>query len=389
MVAATERITNPIFSAKTRLVFAELDRSLPVDEKALAEMERRKVIIRVKNHAGLRSNFEEAGKKPEEYEHLYAIPFRKPVHPLEVPESRTIHRRSIHTFNLPNRQFVFKGTGVDDAPVSFGRRTHSIREQEFYGGATLEGIKAAVETLQTLEQEYETAKLEKDPIVSWAKEHGVKELPVIKHAAVFKPLQFAALPKWHESGKRRVAITKAEFDAHGLGNFFGEERVHTYSASRPERISEFALSDPTKNWIRSYIKVKNIDKRTKRKLLKQFVVRGLLLLHIADKSKIGLWQDRMGSPFAQRNASPVEFFDFDTGHNSNLRSPSERAEAIEEFAETIDTFGKKLNDKRKERSEYLRGDLQRYIYAALNHAHKNNLKEMEQELDKIINRSLR
>ncbi len=375
----------PIFSEKTRLVYAKLDTKLPFDEKALAEMERRRIIVRIKSMPRLRKQFEAAGKTPEDIEHLYAIPFRKPFDAEEENHNRyeTIHQRSIHTVNLPKRQFVFKGTGAHGQPTSFVRNSGTkILERQFYGGATLEGVKTAIDTLTALEQEYKKAKREKNPLVNWAAQHGVTELPVIKHAAVFKPLQIAAGKKI-----RRVDITREQFELMWLGEFFGQERVHAYTAQHPERITEFYLDDARRTWIKKHVKVRDVEIEAKRKLLKQFIARGLVLLHIADRRKICLWEDRMGSPFASRNASPIEFFDFDTGHpiteNNILESQYEHG--IGEFALTIKLFAARLIGQSMEPRTPIRTS----ISNALAHARKGNIKEVEEIVNQIVHRSFR
>ncbi len=381
----------PLFSERTKLVLAQLDNELPLDAKALREMIDRRIIVPAAKHAVLRKALEATLMPKESIARLYAIPFRKPEDPIEKSPSahQTIHRRSIHTYDLPGRQFVFKGTGADNQTISFRHERTDIREREFYGGATREGIKTAIDTLETLERDYEKAKRESDPVIKWAKKHGVSELPVIKHAAVFRPLQFLVQKRTQANGKRRVEITQEQFNTLRLAEFYGEERVHAYSARRPERISEFSLSDPTKAWIRGHMKVKTIGLEAKRKLLKQFVVRGLLLLHVADKSKVGLWQDRMGSPFAPRNASMIEFFDFDTGHyNSKQQGELERKQAIEDFAETLSKFGNRLADVEIVRPWKIRGQTVTNIHTALQHIRDNNMKEAEQKLNEIVDQNL-
>ncbi len=377
---------SPIFSEKTRLVYAKLDTTLPFDKKALAQMEKRRIIVRVKSVPRLRRQFEAAGKTAEDIEHLYAIPFRKPFDANEENRdvNETIHQRSIHTVNLPGRQFVFKGTGAHGQPISFAKSPSIITERRFYGSATLEGVKIAVDTLAALEQEYKKAKREKSPLVNWAVQHGVTELPVIKHAAVFKPLQLAAGKKI-----KRVDITKQQFEFMKLGEFFGQERVHAYTAQHPERIPEFHLDDARRAWIKKHMKVRDVELDAKRKLLKQFVARGLVLLHIADRRKIGLWQDMMGSPFASRNASPIEFFDFDTGYPHTVNDALEDKDkfGIMEFAKTISLFGQRLMGENW-RTAFTDEETITGIRSALAYGRKGKIKEVDEIVNKIVYNNL-
>ncbi len=314
----------PKFSARTKLVFAKLDRKLPFDEKAIDEMVAKRAIVRVRDNVFLRQRFKAAGHKPRFYEHVYAIPFR---HLLD--KSRDIHHRSLHTLDAGGRQFVFKGTG-SVGPTSFQRERREVdQDRALWGGARRESVKHAVETLGKLERVYKQAKAHRDALVEWAeKEHGITELPVIKHAAVFRPLQMLdiILQSWSQGKYRaktiREQVTSKAMDALALKEFTGQLRVHAYTAKEPSRIPEAGYKQIEEQLAatRSSPSIKN-EPDVRRAALKQFIARGLLLMHIARLGKTILTlPDQKGSVFFPHNASWREFFDFDTARRiTNLR----------------------------------------------------------------------
>jgi len=300
----------PEFSTPTRLVFARLDRTLPVDEEKLKEMEAKRIILPVARHDFLRRRFEATGYSSKYYKHIYAIPFRKP----NYSGIQSLHNRSIHTINAGKNQFVFKGTGLAGSRTSFQLRGDRTVERQFYGGARWQTIAQAASVLGELENAYASAKKRGDPIVQWAVAQGVTELPIIKHAAVFTPLQaleetsteyaIGTEPK----GIQRRRITRKLFKGLGLSKFYDARRVHVYTAKDPTRIAEYKREEDLATAIKKHLP---LNAGVRRKALKQFLAREILLLHIAHSKGITL-SNEYGSVINPENVGPREFFDFDT-----------------------------------------------------------------------------
>ncbi|MFH0713088.1 MAG: hypothetical protein V1722_01095 [Candidatus Micrarchaeota archaeon] len=314
----TEKPKRPEFSVPTKFVYAELDKRMPFDKKTVAEMVRRRIIISVAKHKGLREQFREAGYTPEQYAKLFAIPFKQ----LRW-NPNTSHGRSLHTTNAGDRQFVFKGTGGTSAHRSFHmEHGEGLRERQFRGGLRASTAAISAKVLQKLEKFYQVKKKAGDSVVKWAEEeHGIKELPVIKHVAVFKPLQiFSNVPDKPRGPSRfkrgRNRITKELMKGIGLGEFYDQQRVQVYTASEPTRLAEHfdkALNTEVREElvnVSSRLPRKDtLEKR--RKFVAGVLARGLLLLHVAHTNGIAL-SDYTGSSLTRLNVSAREFFDFDS-----------------------------------------------------------------------------
>ncbi len=313
----------PLFSTKTKLVLAELDRTFPLDRAALEEMAAKKVIVplgkRFKTTAP-NITIAERFRRLFRNRRLYAIPFKDIRGSSGGLAGLTLHNRSLFTVAAGQRQFVFKGTG-SQGEHSYRGALGDYAEHRFYGGARVQTIRWAVDTLQELEHAYKAAN--RDEVVRWAaKEHGITELPVIKHVAVFRPLQI--LTGKQGTKLRRLPITKQSMKALGLGEFYGDQRVQVYSAVQPKRIENF---ETTSDFLAD---AKNIAKKTgediRRVVLKRFLARSLLFLHIAHSRRIVL-SSPSGSIIGYTNTGPFEFFDFDVAEKIRDRKEfSKRAE---------------------------------------------------------------
>ncbi len=289
-----------------KFVFAELDRTMPIDHEHFKKLVEEKLAIPVKNHAFLRRRFEQAGYRGEALGDLYAVLTRRPL----KKGWKTLHGRSLSSVGLRGRQFVLKGIGTalpSSASFKLNRET-DIPEVQFSGAARASTIKRAIEILAKLEETYKKARERKDPVVQWAEEHwGIRELPVIKHVAVLRPLQFLSL----DEGKvKRVRLTRRELEKLGLEQFHGEERIHVYTARQPLRIDEGAsvYDQPV---YQDHNQAPKTNMFIANAISARTVARGLLLLHIAHQNNIVL-SSQYGSPLLPFNASPLEFFDFDT-----------------------------------------------------------------------------
>ena len=333
-------VKRPKFSAPTKLVLAELDTEMPFDKQRIREMVEKRLVIPVAKHPMLKRRFEEAGYTPRQYANLYAIPFRKPG---EHPLMSTLHARSIHTINSTgDKQFVFKGTGLMNSQRSFMLDSHeTLRERRFKGGARIEGIKPVVEILADLEATYKKAKAAGDPVLEWAeKEHGISELPVMKHVAVFRPLQYLRKRYFGGAGKKaRHWLDPNAMAVMKLGEFHPSVRVHAYTAREPTRIGELwvpsnflggdlagmcGLAGPIRTELTQAKKAaeEHKDLKPAHRLMQQFIARAIVLLHIGKLAGVSFpYSTQSGSLLTSINVSFHEFFDFDTAekdHRGNV-----------------------------------------------------------------------
>ncbi len=376
----------PKFSAPTRLVFAKLDRALPFDQKAIDEMAEKKIIIPVSRHPFLRRRFRRAGQN---YNDIYAIPFRRPVHSVYNPRPKGVdtHGRSIYTTGAGERQFVFKGVGALNLRRSFQLdRSEPFTERRFVGGARRETIEIAVQALAKLEEGFQYARKNRDALIQWAEQFGVTELPVIKHAAVFTPLQFAS-SRESPSRRLRVAITTKTFARMELEKFYRERRVHVYTAREPRRLEELKTGDKAMyKWLKTRRVSLSDSDAVKREILKQFIARGLVLLHVAHSNGITL-SSASGSSLFPSNTSPLEFFDFDTSEweKKGGELAFEKERAITYFGESVHKLIEVLWNK------YITTDIDYYAGHALDSAARKDLSATEKRkvFDQSVNNVVR
>ncbi|MFH0713087.1 MAG: hypothetical protein V1722_01090 [Candidatus Micrarchaeota archaeon] len=351
------------FSAPTKLVLAELDTSVPHNPTLFAELVERKLIFPTKRPG------------------VYAIPFRAPG-----VKTGTQHKRSIHTLNLPNGQFAFKGTGEDDALESYRNKVDEhMPEREFHGGARSPSIIHVVRILNELHEHYHTAKTSGDPVVNWAAAKGIDQLPTIQHTAVFRPLQVLS----SKTGKlQRIAITPKYLSSIRLGAFAGQERVYVYKAKEPTRVAE-PLERATSQNLRELAEAGNEEKI---QALKQFITRGVLLAHVAHQNKICLTE--IGSSLSGLNSSAFEFFDFGTARRYKdegaFKTYRERdyfslGHAIEAFAFNL------ANTKGTHSLRNLSKNAMRlkHIFSEIRHRKPDNLASfLDNEVDKLARKTL-
>lgn len=333
------KVIRPKFSTPTELVLAGLDLSMPVNRTALDEMTRRGIIYSAESHRGLQRRLKAAGLDEDHFANLYAIPLRRP----SEANGREVHSRSLHTEN-GGEKFVFKGSGLAGSTVSFKREGWSLNpETVFLGGARAETVKHTLRTLDELNRAFEQGQSRGDHLTSWAAvDHGINQLPVIRHAAVFRPLQIL-----QGTGKdmRRVVITEDVMRAMNLEAFYGKERVHVYTASEPRRLIEGkryiydALVRDAKG-SPSASRFSDLNKA----ILARFVTRGLLLLHTAHSAGITLTSVN-GSPLSSHNVGPLEFFDLGTANYEYPRGSSRiRQIDCDKFANTVKALASTLVD---------------------------------------------
>lgn len=157
-----------------------------VNKRLLQKEIRQKTIIPVERLPAVKKSLQSKGYNTKG---LVFYPRRLPN------EEHNIHMRSVFTepSTKKEKSFVFKGaSGKIEV-----RRSESIAERMFWGGARKPTTNHAIFVAKKLLSEYKKARAERDPVILWALKHGIRKPPFLEPIATIKPHQ---LP-FHLPGK--------------------------------------------------------------------------------------------------------------------------------------------------------------------------------------------
>ncbi|GEM_PF-4745518 len=348
----------------SRLALARLDRSMPVNEEKLLEAVRSKVAIpavsRINFINGHRTRQGLGRVSAEDLRDLFFIPIRFPgAYRQERRLNKSVRSSTLWNrseFFTPSGTFIYKGVGTsptarrmreiisearNEAPqqaptrgfgaVITNERTQ-VPEHQFWGGLRKGAVLEVLENINTIQNEYRKAILQRDPVALEARQAGFETLPLPEHIGAFEPLQVPAITLYdlERLGKKRTPLRIRRIAKDCLINLSKKSkdqwRVWLYAAPHANRTLELAEAKPrpfkqflashsvTIGRTQAYLGGKPVaPAKAEQHIMDRHVKSTAAVIHIANH-RLGwsLSGGVMGSVLSPQNTGPGGHFDWDT-----------------------------------------------------------------------------